>query len=209
MTLVSIVSSFGKMSLPPVFSASVANTSSCNASSFTANLGGEDAAGGARSAANMPFDSGSIVDTILATTGHASPLAQLVLFVYRLFGTQFGLDPSMVLAIFGFLWGAFKIGSQIYDFIHWVVDDYFMSTMFVSEDDEIHRHLMKWLSQHPSIKNHNYLMAQTVWKSAWEQDDDETEDAILRTKSGEVDGGDMTYLNFSNQAAQSVRVCWR
>ncbi|PON26834.1 hypothetical protein TGAM01_v204335 [Trichoderma gamsii] len=201
MTLVSIVSSFSRMSLPPIFSTPVANTSSFNASSFTTNLRGEDAAGG-DSSSNIPFVAGGMVDTILTTTGHASPLAQLILFVYRLLGTQFGLDPSMVLAILGFVWGALKIGSQIYDSIQRFVDDYLMCAMYVSEDDHIYMHLMKWLSHHPSIKDNQYLMAQTVWKSAWEEED-ELEGALFWTNGGEVDGGDNMYLNFSNQAAKS------
>ncbi|UKZ70607.1 uncharacterized protein TrAtP1_011582 [Trichoderma atroviride] len=201
MTLVSIVSSFSRMSLAPIFSTPVANTSSFNASSFATNLRGDDAAGG-DSSSNIPFVAGGMVDTILTTTGHASPLAQLVLFVYRLLGTQFGLDPSMVLAILGFVWGALKIGSQIYDSIQRFVDDYLMCAMYVSEDDHIYMHLMKWLSHHPSIKNNQYLMAQTVWKSAWEEED-ELEGALFWTNGGEVDGGDNMYLNFSNQAAKS------
>ncbi|KAL7893800.1 BCS1 N terminal domain-containing protein [Trichoderma sp. SZMC 28014] len=201
MTLVSIVNSFSRMSLPPIFSTPVANTSSFNASSFTANLRDEDAAGRDGSS-NIPFAAGGMVDTILTTTGHASPLAQLILFVYRLLGTQFGLDPSMVLAILGFVWGALKIGSQIYDSIQRFVDDYLMCAMYVSEEDHIHMHLMKWLSHHPSIKNNQYLMAQTVWKSAWEEED-ELEGALFWTNGGEVDGGDNMYLNFSNQAAKS------
>ncbi|KAL9471138.1 hypothetical protein ACSS6W_009079 [Trichoderma asperelloides] len=201
MTLVSIVSSFSKISLPPIFGTPVANTSSFNASSFTTTIRGEDAAGGG-SSSNIPFAAGGMVDTILTTTGHASPLAQLVLFVYRLLGTQFGLDPSMVLAILGFVWGALKIGSQIYDSVQRFVDDYLMCAMYVTEDDHIYMHLMKWLSHHPSIKNNQYLMAQTVWKSAWEEED-ELEDALFWTNGGEVGGGDKMYLNFSNQAAKS------
>ncbi|KAL6902443.1 BCS1 N terminal domain-containing protein [Trichoderma evansii] len=201
MTLVSIVSSFSRMSLPPIFSTPVANTSSFNASSFTTTIRGENAAE-AGSSSNIPFGAGGMVDTILTTTGHASPLAQLVLFIYRLLGTQFGLDPSMVLAILGFVWGALKIGSQIYDSVQRFVDDYLMCAMYVSEDDHIYMHLMKWLSHHPSIKNNQYLMAQTVWKSAWEEED-ELEDALFWTNGGEADGGDKMYLNFSNQAAKS------
>ncbi|KAL7795324.1 BCS1 N terminal domain-containing protein [Trichoderma ceciliae] len=201
MKLVSIANSFSRMSLPPIFSTPVANISSFNASSFSTTMGGEKDAGGS-SNSNIPFSPGGMVDTFLTTTGHASPLAQLVLFVYRLLGTQFGLDPSMVLAILGFVWGALKIGSQIYDYVQRFVDDYLMCAMYVSEDDHIYMHLMKWLSHHPSIRNNQYLMAQTVWKSAWEEEE-ELEDALFWTDGGEVDGGNRMYLNFSNQAARS------
>ncbi|EHK25971.1 uncharacterized protein TRIVIDRAFT_86068 [Trichoderma virens Gv29-8] len=117
-----------------------------------------------------------MMDTILTTTGHVSPLAQLVVFFYKLLGTQFGLDPSMVLAILGFIWGALKIGSQIYDYSQRFVDDYLI--------------------------NNQYLMAQTVWKTAWEEEE-ELEDALFWTDGGEVNGGNRMYLNFANQAARS------
>lgn len=111
----------------------------------------------------------------------------------------------MVLAILGFVWGALKIGSQIYDYGQRFVDDHLMCAMYVSEDDHIYMHLMKWLSHHPSIRNNQYLMAQTVWKSAWEEED-ELEDSLLWTDGGEVGGGNKMYLNFANQAARSVRI---
>lgn len=145
------------------------------------------------------------MDTILTTTGHVSPLAQLVVFFYKLLGTQFGLDPSMVLAILGFIWGALKIGSQIHDYTQRFIDDYLMCAMYISEDDHIYLHLMKWLSHHPSIRNNQYLMAQTVWKSAWEEEE-ELEDALFWTDGGEVGGGNRMYLNFANQAARSVSI---
>ena len=145
------------------------------------------------------------MDTILTTAGHASPLTQLLHFLYRLLGTQFGLDPSMVLAVLGFVWGAFKIGSQIHSFIQRFLDDYLMCAMYISEDDHIYSHLMKWLSHQPSIKNSQYLMAQTVWKSGWEEEE-ELEGALYWTDGGEVDGGNRMYLNFANHAARSVRI---
>ncbi|KAL6879119.1 BCS1 N terminal domain-containing protein [Trichoderma novae-zelandiae] len=202
MALGSIVHSFGRMSLPPIFSTAVANTSAFNASSFTATIVAENGEANGNNS-NIPFPVGGIMDTILTTTGHASPLTQLLHFLYRLLGTQFGLDPSMVLAVLGFVWGAFKIGSQIHDFVRRFVDDYLMCAMYVSEDDHIYSHLMKWLSHQPSIKDSQYLMAQSVWKSAWEEEEEELESALYWTDGGEVDGGGRMYLNFANHAAKS------
>ncbi|KAH0532927.1 hypothetical protein TsFJ059_001558 [Trichoderma semiorbis] len=201
MTFVSIVNSFGRMSLPPIFGTPTANVSAFNASSFPTTIRPEDGAGES-SSPNIPFSAGGMMDTILTTTGHVSPLAQLVVFFYKLLGTQFGLDPSMVLAILGFIWGALKIGSQIHDYTQRFIDDYLMCAMYISEDDHIYLHLMKWLSHHPSIRNNQYLMAQTVWKSAWEEEE-ELEDALFWTDGGEVGGGNRMYLNFANQAARS------
>ncbi|RFU75392.1 mitochondrial chaperone bcs1 [Trichoderma arundinaceum] len=189
------------MSLPPIFSTPIANISSFNESSFTTTVGGENGAGEGNTS-NLPFSAGGMVNSILTTTGHVSPLAQFVLFFYRLLGTRFGLDPSMVLAVLGFVWGALKIGSQIYDYVRKFVDDYLMCAMYVTEDDHIHMHLMKWLSHQPSIRNSRYLMAKTVWKSAWEEED-ELEETLILTNGGEVGGGNRMYLNFSNQAARS------
>ncbi|EGR49348.1 uncharacterized protein TRIREDRAFT_60378 [Trichoderma reesei QM6a] len=126
---------------------------------------------GGSSNSNIPFPAGGLMDTILATTGRVSPLTQLLHFLYKLLGTQFGLDPSMMLAVLGFIWGAFKIGSQVHDFLR-------------------------------RIKNSQYLMAQTVWKSAWEEEE-ELEGVLSWTDGGEVDGGNRVYLNFASHAARS------
>ncbi|KAH0497923.1 hypothetical protein TgHK011_005205 [Trichoderma gracile] len=201
MALGSIVHSFSRMSLAPIFSTAVANSSSFNVSSFTGTVMAENGEGGS-SNSNIPFPAGGLMDTILATTGRASPLTQLLHFLYKLLGTQFGLDPSMMLAVLGFVWGAFKVGSQIYDFIRRFLDDYLMCAMYISEDDHIYSHLMKWLSNQPSIKNNQYLMAQTVWKSAWEEEE-ELEGVLSWTDGDEVDGGNRVYLNFANHAARS------
>ncbi|KAL7811727.1 BCS1 N terminal domain-containing protein [Trichoderma aethiopicum] len=196
MALESIVHSFSRISLAPMFSTAVANTSSFNASSFTIGNGE-----GGSSNSNIPFSAGGIMDTILATTGRVSPLTQLLHFLYRFLGAKFGLDPSMMLAVLGSVWACFKIGSQIQDLLRRFMDDYLMCAMYISEDDHIYAHLMKWLSLQPSIKNSQYLMAQTVWKSAWEEEE-ELEDALSWTDGGEVNGNRM-YLNFANHAARS------
>ncbi len=69
-----------------------------------------------------------------------------------------------------------------------------MSTIHVSSTDDIYLHLMAWLSQQPKMVNSRDLMAETVSKTAWE---DEDESAVARDRSG-------LYLNFSNQEARAV-----
>ncbi|KAK5993935.1 putative mitochondrial chaperone BCS1-B [Cladobotryum mycophilum] len=145
------------------------------------------------------------MDSFLVTAGHASPLMQIVLFIYKLLGAQFGLDPSVVLTTLGFLWAFSKIGSQVYDYVEGFIDTYFRCAMYVSEEDQIYLHLMKWLSHQPGIRNNQYLMAQTIWKSAWEEEDEL--DGVLWTDGGEGESGDNKYLNFSNQEARSVCAC--
>lgn len=175
------MNSFYKMGFPPIFQQAIANTS--------ANATG-------------PFPT-NVMDSFLATAGQVSPLMQVLLFVYRLLGAQFGLDPSVVLTTLGFLWGASKIASQAYAYLQSFLDRYLMCAMYVSEHDHIYQHLMKWLSYQQSIKDSRYLMAQTVWKGAWEEEEAELQNNLFWTDGGEGDGRGR-YLNFSSQAARSV-----
>ena len=157
----------------------------------------------ANSSGEMPF----LMDSLLSTAGSASPLMQLFLFVYRLVGNQFGIDPSLILTTLGFLWGLSKLYTQIYLFFFSLINRYLMCSINVSEDDSIYRHLMKWMSQHPSMKRNKYLTAQTIWKSAWDDDDDDEEEdakSLFWTDGGDDEGSGNKYLNFSNMAARSV-----
>lgn len=63
---------------------------------------------------------------------------------------------------------------------------------------------MKWMSMQPAIKSDRYLMAQTEWTSAWENDDDDDLMSALSYTDGGDSEGQHKYLNFSNQAARSV-----
>ncbi|KAF7563391.1 hypothetical protein G7046_g749 [Stylonectria norvegica] len=142
-----------------------------------------------------------IMDTFLASAGQASPLITLILFVYRLLGSKFGLDPSVLLTLFGFLWAFTKIFTQVYGFIQTMIARYLMSAIYVEESDSIYLHLMQWMSQHQTITTNRYLMAQTIWKSAWEEEDDMAS-ALVET-NGDGSDNDTVYLNFANQAAKS------
>ncbi|PFH61384.1 hypothetical protein XA68_17496 [Ophiocordyceps unilateralis] len=141
------------------------------------------------------------MDSFLVSAGQASPLLQLVIFFYRQLGANLGLDPSVVLTVLGLLWAVIRIGSRVYDVVDLLFDRYFTCAMYVSEHDHIYVQLMKWLSHQRAIRTSRFLMAQTVWKSAWE-DEDEL-DANLSWTSGGDDDGERRYLNFSNQALRS------
>ncbi|GAB0137469.1 hypothetical protein EsDP_00005733 [Epichloe bromicola] len=168
-------------------------------SGFNASTGNGTGPTDARgSAASFPA---GVMDSFLATAGQASPLMQVFFFVYRMLGSYLGLDPSVLLTLLGFFWAFSKIGSQIYAHISDLIDRHFMCAIFVSEYDHIYSHVMKWLSQQPRIRNSQYLSAQTVWKSAWEEEED-LESALFFTDGGDGDS-DRKYLNFSNQAARS------
>jgi mitochondrial chaperone BCS1 len=143
-----------------------------------------------------------ILDSVLASAGRTSPLMQLLLFVYHVVGAQLGFDPSIVLTVLGLCWGLSKLATQFYMAVNKFIDTHLMSSIAVSENDLIYTHLMKWLSLHPSMQNNQYLMAQTVWKTAWE-DEEELEDNLFWTDGGEGDG-EPKYLNFSSHSARSV-----
>lgn len=196
--MASVMDSLAKMGLqlPPFLLQHAGNASAFNGSGPTT-----PGSPGAPGAAAGPFPPG-MMDSILVTAGHASPLMQLVLFVYRLLGAQLGLDPSVALTVLGLLWGVSKLGSQAWAHVVGFVDRHFMCAMYVSEYDHIYGQLMKWLSQQQSIRRSRYLMAQTVWKSAWEEEE-ELENALYWTDGDDGDG-ECKYLNFSNQAARSV-----
>ncbi len=172
---------------------------------FQSGSNNSDAAPSGKNA-TAPFPPG-MFDSFLTSAGSVSPLMQLLLFFYRLLGAQFGIDPSVVLTAVGFFWGLSKIGSQVYYYLESVIDRYLMCSMHISEDDRIYYHIMKFMAQHPSTKNNKYLMAQTVYRSAWDDEDyDEEEDnkALFWTDGGDDEGTGNQYLNFSNQAARLV-----
>lgn len=150
-----------------------------------------------------------IMDSLIASAGlNASPLIQLVIFINRQLGTHLGIDPTVLLTMLGFLWGVQYFAFQLWNYVEDLVESYLMCSISIAQDDSIYYHLMEWLSKQPKLNNNRYLMAQTVWKSAWEEDDDDGEnsrDGLFWTEAGE--GGDgRKYLNFSNQAARSVSV---
>ncbi|KAK7402743.1 hypothetical protein QQX98_011500 [Neonectria punicea] len=170
-----------KLGLPPFLQSQGAN--------FTAN-------------ASHPFPPG-MVDSFLATAGQASPLLQLFLFVYRQIGVQFGLDPSLLLTLLGVLWGLSKILNQVYALIQSFSSRYLMCALYVGENDHIYSHLMNFLAQQQNIAKDRYLMAQTVWKSAWEEEE-EMANALTLVEVGDSDEDDEPkYLNFASQAARS------
>ncbi|KAI0021872.1 P-loop containing nucleoside triphosphate hydrolase protein [Xylariomycetidae sp. FL0641] len=113
--------------------------------------------------------------------------------VYRHLSGSLGFDPSALITVLGLLWAFNKVFRQLYTFIGKLFNEYLMSTIHVSSHDDIYMHLMKWLAAQPRMVNSRALTAETVSKTAWE---DEDESNVARDKSGR-------YLNFSNQEARS------
>lgn len=145
-----------------------------------------------------------VVDTFLTSVGRGSPLVQVLLFVYRLIGSNLGFDPSMILTVLGFIWGVSKLLSQAQTYIGSFADKHLMCSITIAGEDAISTHLMTWLSQNSTIAKSNSLMAETIWKSAWEEHEDDMLGSLFWTDGGEDDGKQRRYLNFSNQAIRSV-----
>lgn len=154
--------------------------------------------------ANMTVNGTDFVHSFLNTASRASPLMQGFMFLYQLLEQRFGLDPSLVLTVLGLGWGLMKMISQLQMLIMVFVDTYLMSSISVTENDVIYNHLMRWMSLHPALKSDRYLMAQTEWNRAWENDDDDDLISTLSYTDGGDSEGQHRYLNFSNQAARSV-----
>ncbi|KAI1313143.1 BCS1 N terminal-domain-containing protein [Xylaria venustula] len=113
--------------------------------------------------------------------------------VYRFIGSWLGWDPTALLTALGFIWAANKVFRQIYHFFYGLFTQHLMSTIHISSTDDIYLHLMVWLSKQPKMVNSRDLMAETVSKTAWEDEDAST---VARDRSG-------LYLNFSNQEARA------
>ncbi|KAF5674210.1 mitochondrial chaperone bcs1 [Fusarium heterosporum] len=141
-----------------------------------------------------------IMDTFLVSAGQASPLLQLFLFVYRFVGAQLGLDPSLLLTLLGCIWGLSKLFDQVYAMVDNFISSYFRCTIYVSENDQIYSTLMQFLSEQQDIATNRHLTAQTVFKSAWDEEEDQA-DALTTTSVGD-DEDSPKYLNFASDAAR-------
>ncbi|QPC79223.1 hypothetical protein HYE68_009975 [Fusarium pseudograminearum] len=141
-----------------------------------------------------------ILDSVLTTAGQASPLLQLFLFVYRLVGAQLGLDPSILLTCLGCLWGLSKLFDQVWAIIDNFITGYLRCTICVTEDDQIYHTLMQFLSEQQDIATNRHLTAQTVYKSAWDEEEDSAD--ALATTMVDDNQDSPKYLNFASDAAR-------
>ncbi|KAI1751642.1 P-loop containing nucleoside triphosphate hydrolase protein [Xylaria castorea] len=114
--------------------------------------------------------------------------------MYRFIGSWLGWDPTYLLTVLGFVWATNRLVRQIFYFLYGLVTEHLMSTIHISSTDDIYIHLMAWLSRQPRMVNSRALMAETVSKTAWEDEDEST---VARDRSG-------LYLNFSNQEARAT-----
>ncbi|KAK8046143.1 mitochondrial chaperone BCS1 [Apiospora saccharicola] len=113
--------------------------------------------------------------------------------MYGIVGTWLGIDPTVIITLFGAVWALNKVARQIYSTTFAITSEYLMCTIHISSNDDMYMHLMRWLAAQPKMTTSRSLTAETVSKTAWEDEDDSN---VSRDKSG-------VYLNFSNQEAKA------
>ncbi|KAH6654990.1 BCS1 N terminal-domain-containing protein [Truncatella angustata] len=148
----------------------------------------ENATSATKNASSPDHMDGNIVETLLPLLG-----LRALVPMYGFIGNSLGLDLTWVLTLFGMVWAFNKLGRQVYGTLYGFVTENLMSNIHISSNDDIYIHLMKWLAQQPRLTNSRSLTAETVSKTAWEDEDDSN---VSRDKSG-------LYLNFANQEARS------
>jgi mitochondrial chaperone BCS1 len=149
----------------------------------------ENATTSTENASNSGHMNGNMVETLLPLLG-----LRALVPVYSFIGGSLGLDVTWVLTLFGMIWALNKLGRQIYHTLYGFVTENLMSNIHISSTDDIYIHLMRWLAQQPRLFQSRSLTAETVSKTAWEDEDDSS---VSRDKTG-------NYLNFSNQEARAV-----
>lgn len=155
--------------------------------------------GGHRGSFDANSSNGTLpgLEPIIALLGARNPIVQVLMVVHQVVGSRIGLDPTMFLTLLGFIWAFNRIWRQLFTAIYRFVSDYFMSSIHIASSDEIYLHLMKWLAAQPRLTNSRALTAETLSKTAWEEED---EADVLATRISA--DGEGVYLNFSNQEAK-------
>ncbi|KAI0006938.1 BCS1 N terminal-domain-containing protein [Xylariaceae sp. FL0662B] len=114
--------------------------------------------------------------------------------VYSFVGSWLGIEASHLLTAIAFLWALNKLARQLYYFASGFITEHFMSSIDISSNDDIYKHLMRWLAAQPRMVNSRALTAETMSKTVWE---DEDASNVARDQSG-------LYLNFSKQEARTL-----
>ncbi|ETS80528.1 hypothetical protein PFICI_08057 [Pestalotiopsis fici W106-1] len=148
----------------------------------------ENASTVAKNASSPGQMHGNLAETLLPLLG-----LRALLPVYSFVGNSLGLDVTWILTLFGMIWAVNKLFRQAYSTIYAFVAENLMSNIHISSTDDIYIHLMRWLALQPRLVHSRSLTAETVSKTAWE-DEDATN--VSRDKTG-------NYLNFSNQEARA------
>ncbi|KAK1760871.1 BCS1 N terminal-domain-containing protein [Echria macrotheca] len=128
-----------------------------------------------------------------------NPLLKLLMVFHNTAGSRFGLDTTVILSIFGFIWAANKIWRQLWSTVYGLVQTYFTASISISNNDEMFLHMIKWLASQPSLVNSRSLSAETFSPNMWE----ESEENISMIMGRIAADGSGINLNFSNQESKS------
>lgn len=109
----------------------------------------------------------------------------------------FGIDITLLVTLFATIWGLLKLWGYVWGSIYNFISSFFMSSVTITNYDDIHAHMIKWLAAQPKLKTSRSLNAETDVKSAWEVDED---DLVTQTCT---DSTGVKFLNFSNQEAKA------
>ncbi|KAK3685578.1 P-loop containing nucleoside triphosphate hydrolase protein [Podospora appendiculata] len=130
--------------------------------------------------------------------GQFSHLLKVFMVMEKMVGDRLVLNPALILTSFGVLWAVNRVGRQMYSAASGLVDQHLRSYVSISSHDELYLHMIRFLGAQPKLAESLSLTAETISKTAWEEQDDYD----LAPTMMPVDGyGE--YLNFSNQKAKA------
>jgi mitochondrial chaperone BCS1 len=119
-----------------------------------------------------------------------SPIHKFLLY-------KFGFDITVLVSLGAVVWLTVRIGRSIWATVKNLVINNWTSEISVSSNDEIFTHLRDFLAHLHQTHGSRRLQVETITKSAWEINAEAAE--TLDTDAG----GDIKWLDFSNQEAQS------
>lgn len=128
-----------------------------------------------------------------------NPLLKTFMLLYNLGGSRFGVDPAILLAAFGLFWFGERVFKQVHANIQAFLQKYFTSQISISDDDEMFKHMLKWLANQPKMVNSRFLRAETNYSSLFDMDSEYTE---LTSTAIDANGAGVS-INFSNQEAKA------
>ncbi|KAL2059937.1 hypothetical protein VTL71DRAFT_10092 [Oculimacula yallundae] len=110
----------------------------------------------------------------------------------------FGFDVTVLVSLGLALFLGSKIFSSARNTIYSLINSYYMSDITVSSSDEIHSHIIAFLAHKYETKSSRRLMAETSRRSTWQFDKESGKEESTNDTDGNI-----TWLNFSNQAAKT------
>lgn len=119
--------------------------------------------------------------------------------IHKLLLYRFGFDITILVSLGAMVWLTVRIGRSISATVYNLISANWMSEVSVSSNDEIFSHLIHFLAHLHQHQISRRLQVTTKTKSTWEMNEaaDETSDTVVDS------GGNIKWLNFSDQDAQS------